>query len=287
MANPELPISVLIATKNRDALLLNRALPSVQRQWLQPDLVVLVSDGRRLPQELLGKLRAVIAPTSIVALENGRSPGAASAWNTGLSHLDRLGTRGFVAILDDDDEWDAEHLQECMTAAGRKGANIVVSGLRRMVNGSCIPRPLPRELSVDDFLVGNPGWQGSNTFVELDLMLAVGGFTDGLLSLNDRDLAIRLLRHHASRLAYTGKWTATWHHDAAASLSAPRSRAKISGLRRFWSIHGRAMTPAQSAAFFDRACRYFGVLRDEIIADGPDLLSTTSTVGGSCAAGEK
>jgi hypothetical protein len=115
------------------------------------------------------------------------------------------------------------------------------------------------------------------------LMQAVGGFTDGLLSLNDRDLAIRLLRHHASRLAYTRTWTATWHHDDANSLSAPRSNAKVAGLQQFWTLYGREMTSAQVVAFFDRACRYFGVQRDEIMAHGPDLLSTSTATGDTCA----
>lgn len=279
MAHPWLPISALIATKNRDALLLNRALPSVRRQVLQPDQVIVVNDGRAVTQELLGKLRAVVAPMPIVALENLRSSGAAGAWNTGLAHLEQVRARGFVAILDDDDEWDAEHLRECIAAAARDDANIIVSGLRRMVGGRCIPRPLPKELRKEDFLVGNPGWQGSNTFVALELMRAVGGFTDGLPSLNDRDLAIRLLSHKESRLAYTEKWTATWHHDESNSLSAPRSLAKIAGLRWFWARYGREMTTAQAAAFFDRASSYFGVQQAEIVANGLDAISTISAAG--------
>lgn len=249
---------MLIATRDREPLLTTRALPSVLGQQRRSDAVVIVNDGP--------PLRAALPP-GVVVLSNQRSPGVAGAWNTGLAHLWRVGHRGFIALLDDDDEWDAEHLAaNAACAAAHPGASIVISGLRMVVAGREQPRPLLRTLCDRDFLVGNPGWQGSNTFVALAALAAVGGFREGLPSLNDRDLAVRLLRHVGTRWALTGRWTATWHRDTPASLSSPGSPAKRRGLRWFWRIYGAEMTPAEVAAFFERAERLFEIPRHTILA---------------------
>ena len=106
--------------------------------------------------------------------------------------------------------------------------------------------------------------------MKLQAILAARGFRDGLLSLNDRDLAIRLMRLQEVSVAYTDQWTAIWHmRTGEPSLSTPRSRAKIAGLRWFWRIYGNEMSDAESAAFFDRALRLFGVNALEI-QDGDD-----------------
>ena len=137
-------------------------------------------------------------------LPNIRKPGAAGSWNTGLKYLGDINFNGFVAILDDDDEWDKEHIALNMHFARETGAELIVSGLRRMCSGQIKPRNLPINLKDSDFLRGNPGLQGSNTFVSLKAMNRVGNFTEGLPSLNDRDLAIRLLRSPI-QVAYTNQ----------------------------------------------------------------------------------
>jgi glycosyltransferase involved in cell wall biosynthesis len=199
-------------------------------------------------------------------LANAYSPGAAGAWNTGLRYLRGLGYDGYVAILDDDDSWDPCHLLANLTVAQENGADIVVSGLRRVVAGQLAERSLPTNLTADDFLSGNPGLQGSNMFIAISALERAGDFTDGLPSLNDRDLALRLLCLQGLRISYTGEWTATWYHgDAPTSLSTPRSTAKIAGLQMFWRMHGSKMGPDIVVAYFDRALRFFGVSREEIM----------------------
>lgn len=261
------PVAVLIATRDREALLTARSLPSVLAQSHQPDVVAIVNDGRPLTSELRRALSSSISKTEVVVLDNRRAPGVAGAWNTGLAHLWGQGHRGFIAILDDDDEWDREHLQANAAAVAQSGINVVVSGLRMSVAGEEQPRPLIQSLTERDFLIGNPGWQGSNTFVTLPLLAAVGGFRDGLQSLNDRDLALRLLRNPQTRWALTARWTATWHRDTPSSLSEPGSPTKLSGLRWFWQIYASEMTAREQEEFFSRAERLFAIPR-RLIVDG-------------------
>lgn len=266
-AKPASRCVVLMATKDRWSLLTERSLPSVRRQTTSPEALILVNDGLPFSPEQQSQLGARVAPVPLTILANANHPGAAGAWNTGLQHLWRSGYDGYVAILDDDDGWDDEHLACNLAAAKTARADVVVSGLRRDAGGEVRPRALPADLTARDFLRGNPGWQGSNTFASIAALERAGKFTEGLLSLNDRDLAIRLLSLTGVRVVYTGRWSATWHHreDDPHALSAPRSAAKISGLRMFWRLHREKMAAEDAAAYFDRAWRFFGVTREEIV----------------------
>jgi glycosyltransferase involved in cell wall biosynthesis len=264
--------SALVATRNRWEPLTACALPSILRQTRAVAQVVVVNDGVPFDAVQEAVLRRLLDPVPLVLLENQRVRGAAGAWNTGLQHLLASLWDGYVALLDDDDTWDASHVAENLQAAEREHADIVISGLRLVIDGLERERALPCGLIPGDFLVGNPGWQGSNTFVSRRLWETVGGFRDGLQSLNDRDLAIRLLRVPGVRVSYTGLWTATWNLSTRGdALSAPRSAAKISGLRWFWRLYGGEMSAPEASAFFSRARDLFAVRRDEIEGGGDDV----------------
>jgi len=264
--------SALVATRDRWDLLVGRALPSIRRQTRSVDQVVVVNDGVAFTAEQEATLRQLFRPVPLVLLQNQRARGAAGSWNTGLAQLLAAGGEGHVALLDDDDTWEVSHLAENLRAAERERADVVISGLRLVIDGIEHARALPQGLVPSHFLVGNPGWQGSNTFVSRRAWASVGGFRDGLQSLNDRDLAIRLLRVPGVRVAYTGQWTATWHLSTREErLSTPRSAAKISGLRWFWRLYGGEMSMAEAQAFFARAEGLFSVRRDEIEGPGDDM----------------
>lgn len=116
MTGQHIPIATLIASKPKNPDLLRRALISVIQQYRRPDLLLLAFD-RRLPEP--GALDGVISNpfiNGVVVLRNERMQGAAGTWNTGLSWLQEQGFDGYVAILDDDDEWDPDHLSQCERA---------------------------------------------------------------------------------------------------------------------------------------------------------------------------
>lgn len=262
--------AVLMATTGRRDLLRSVSLPSVRKQSAAPVLLVLVTDGCVIESEFACEMAAAKG-IEFVLLRNLREAGAAGAWNTGLEFLASRGFDGFVAMLDDDDEWDATHVAANLAAARRTNATVVVSGLRFLRNGVHRERVIPQAYTDRMFLVGNPGWQGSNTFAAMRALTAVGGFRDGLASANDRDLAIRLLRWPEVRVAYTGQWTATWHQSSTRpTLSTPRSQPKLRGLRWFWQIYGPQMTKLETEVFFDRAANTFGFAPEEIVAESSD-----------------
>lgn len=259
--------AALVATKDRWHLLTQRSLPSILGQIVTPNLIILVNDGNDFEEGDMLALHEMSGAIPIKIMTNSRSPGAAGAWNTGLKYLREINFDGFVAILDDDDEWDNQHITLNLNKAMETGAELIVSGLRRVVSGEIKPRELPTDLKDSDFLCGNPGLQGSNTFVSIQAMERAGDFTDGLPSLNDRDMAFRLLKTSV-QVAYTEKWTATWHHGVdRETLSSPRSLAKILGLQWFWRRYSGEMSEAEQGAYLDRAYKCFGVTREEVEAN--------------------
>ena len=260
------PVIGLIATWPRIAHLRSSAIPSIARQIRMPDALVLVSDRSKLPDADVLSLQAALPQPEICTLFNTRMAGVAGAWNTGLHYISERWPGAYVAILDDDDAWDDDHLSACLDAAARNGwPDVVVSGLRMQHAGKVIYRPPPEALCAEDFLVGNPGWQGSNTFAAIGTLLAAGGFTDGLTSCNDRDLAIRILSLSNVCVCYTGRFTATWNFNASSdNLSRPGPQ-KRAALRHFLAIHGHRMNGNTRGRFLQRCADLFGIVEEELV----------------------
>ncbi|HGP1202561.1 glycosyltransferase [Pseudomonas aeruginosa] len=258
-------IRVLIATVPERMELLRRALASVCAQNMAPNSVVIVCDRGLRPADAMATIDLALEDPHW--LMNQGPSGAANAWNTGIDYIAKHWPDDYLAILDDDDTWDSEHLAGCLSIAARGDwPDLVISGIRAWVDGIEQPREPIRSLLVSDFLVGNPGWQGSNTFIRIATLLRAGCFTPGLASCNDRDLAIRVLSLEGLRSAFTARHTVNWFHERGrACLSSVGSDDKLSGLTRFYQLHGWRMTSEHERRFFARAKELFGLPRDLIL----------------------
>ncbi len=267
--NTCLTIVGLIATLPTRDTLLRVAIPSIANQVRQLDALVIVSDNFAMPASVVQALRRLMPHTAVHLLSNVKALGAANTWNTGIEYITAHWPEAYVAILDDDDQWDREHLSICEGATGSAGSpDVVVSGLRMLIDGAEVQRDPPLSFSVEDFLTGNPGWQGSNTFIRLTTLLAAGCFTEGLKSCNDRDLAIRVLSLPDPKLVFTGRHTASWNLDTdRSSLSSRKCEAKRIGLAQFLALHGHRMNEAVRHRFFERADNLFGWSQEEIHAE--------------------
>ena len=262
-------VVALVATAHRTELLKHRALPSIERQSRPPWRVIVVDDSGddAAAEQTEGLVRgwrpAGIAVDAVDFLRNRRTKGAAGAWNSGLDHLLRTcddPERLYVAILDDDDLWEPDHLRQCLEAAESRGLDMVAAGFRRIEEGA-EPRLVtpPRSLDVASFLVGNPGIQGSNLVCRLRVLLEAGLFDESLPSCTDRDLCIRIAELPGVR--YGAVSGPTVRHFACGSrprLSIPGSSTKIRGLNRFFRKYRDRMSDVQRAEFRARAGRYFG-----------------------------
>ena len=259
-------VAVLVATAKRPNLLASRALPSLKNQTRTPWRVVVVDDSRtdagaqRTEQSVRAWQPAGIA---VDFLRNRRTRGAAGAWNSGLDHLLRTGGdpgRLHVAILDDDDRWEPDHLERCLALAESRRLHVVAAPFLRIEEGA-EPRPVipPRTLRPSSFLVSNPGIQASNLVCRLSVLLEAGLFDESLPSCTDRDLCIRISDLPGVRYGVTAHPTV--HHFACRSrprLSTPRSPARLAGLDGFFRKYWGRMSSAERERFRTRARRLFG-----------------------------
>ena len=253
-------LAVLVATANRPKLL-DRAIRSIERQTLSPAHVYVVDDSA---DDCTARTEHIARQhPNVEFIRNSRTKGAAGAWNDGIDHLLRITpdpTQLYVAILDDDDEWEPEHLQTCLETAASGQFDIVAAQLWRHEDDAepklCMP---PESLDAADFLVGNPNIQGSNLFCRLSVMLEAGLFDEWLPSCTDRDLCIRIA--DLPGVLYGTTKRTTVRHYASGSLlrlSTPGQQAKNDGLTRFFAKYQGRMSADQRAAFKDRATHLFG-----------------------------
>ena len=265
-------VVALLATRGRPDLLALRALPSILAQSRLPDRILVVVDQplSELPDDALAEqarqLRALCrGRVRLTVMRNRRTPTRASgAWNSGLDQLHRDHRQPdlvFVAVLDDDDAWEPDHLECCFSAALAGDLNMVASGLiRHETAGDPGHRHLiPSRLDARELFVRGQHIQGSNLFVRLDLLLLAGGFDERLPSCTDRDLCLRLVALEELRFGSTDRHTVHHYADPRPDrLSTPASPAKLDGLTRFLRKHGLRFDAATRTAAEVRAAERFG-----------------------------
>jgi GT2 family glycosyltransferase len=258
-------LAAVIATCDRLPMLRDRALHSVRAQTRSPDHLVVVDDsGDGLRPSVRDLVCGLDLPgCRVTYVENARSPGASGSWNTGVDFLFREAGDPesiFVAILDDDDAWAPSYLEHCTTVAEDEQLDMVACGLRRIESdvGEPLVSDAPTSLCASDFLTGNPGIQGSNLFVRLSVLLAAGGFDEGLRSTTDRDLCIRIAELGTVRYGrLPGALIDHFADSNRSRLSTRGSAAKLEGLTAFWRKYVGRMTAGQQQAFLDRATALF------------------------------
>jgi glycosyltransferase involved in cell wall biosynthesis len=201
-------IGVIIATSfQRTDLLFNRALKSVMNQAYPPDFTVIIDDNQNEGEfEIIkSKLKDINIP-NICCIRNFKTKhySGTGAWNSGADFLREKfqdTKTAYLAFLDDDDEWAATYLKKCaeqIKVHGVEKTKAVFANIVRLHKDRNIYFELTKEnLTVKNFLHGNPGVQGSNTFFNFEAFMDIGGFDEGLKSCNDRDIMTRFLIYHS------------------------------------------------------------------------------------------
>lgn len=192
-------VGVLVATSmNRHDFLIHRALKSILWQTYKPNCIIVVDDNNPEDFEENKKIIENLSIPNLYYIKNQRTKNnsGTGAWNTGFDFLKNfLGVNSYVAILDDDDEWDPKHLEFCIQKLQEKPYKAVFNYLKRQ---DC-PEPSRftlQDLTIENFLVGSPGIQGSNMFFNLKSLIQINGFDEELSSCTDRDLMIRFIKKH-------------------------------------------------------------------------------------------
>ena len=180
--------------------LFSLSLHSVLIQTILPDCIVVVDDN--IEDDICSQIDYRIKrlnDSRVHYIRNKRTKGMSGtgAWNTGLEFLkNEIGEENYVAIWDDDDSWDADYVENLYTYI-KRDPDAVFAFLKR----SDCPKPSSftrEELQINNFLIGDPGIQGSNMCFKIKSIMAIGGFDENLASCTDRDLMIRFLHQYGN-----------------------------------------------------------------------------------------
>jgi glycosyltransferase involved in cell wall biosynthesis len=245
MAN-NFQIGVIIATAfQRTELLFSRSLKSVLNQIYFPDLLVIVDDNINENEfEIIADKITQLNNPNIFCIRNFKTKhnSGTGAWNSGIEFLqDKFYDleRSYIAILDDDDEWANNYLEKCVNRIKTRDIEkpkAVFANLVRLHKNFEMPGNVGKDnLTVDNFLTGNPGVQGSNMFFNAKALLQTGGFDENLKSCTDRDLMIRFLQqNNMNEFAFVNELL-VFHYTQSANTVTNNPETKWSGLDSFYN----------------------------------------------------
>lgn len=231
-------IGVIIASSlNRNDLLFSRSLYSVLIQNRSPDYILIVDDNQNetISKDIQRRILD-LENNKIHYIKNLRTPNMSGtgAWNSGIKWYEKIFTEDdYVAILDDDDSWRKEYINSCYDAviSSPKMPDAVFAFIKR---GDCDMCSFfdAEDISINNFLKGNPGIQGSNMFFRFGTLRSIGGFDETLASCTDRDLMIRFLQKYSNKNIKIVP-IALINHFASKDSVTSNFTAKTNGLNRF------------------------------------------------------
>jgi glycosyltransferase involved in cell wall biosynthesis len=183
-------VAVVITTYN-DPDFLHEALTSVALQLTVPDEIFVVDDGSEVSP---APIVAAFPEARFIRKQNG---GLASARNAGL----KAASSKFITFLDADDRFRPNAIAAGLDCFARSPDAAMVYGghIRICADGSQVGNDKYRPASRDpyaDLLVGNSIGMHATVLYRRDILLAEGGFDEGLRRCEDYDVYLRLARKY-------------------------------------------------------------------------------------------
>lgn len=249
-------IAAVIVTCNRLELL-KRALKSVKEQSRQPNFVYIISNSTA---DNFLKEQKLCADFGFQILNNYRTINYAGALNTAVEQIIKengISKDLYFASLDDDDEWLPNYLQE-IENNNSDNFDVLIGILLRSSNTENNLLALPNELTEKDFLIGNPGISGSNTFIKLITLLKSGAFDEGLSATIDRDFFVRVFLQKP-KYKIINKHLVTQHTDNDRERVTTNQTKKEESLRVFFYKYQHLMNKVEKEQFFQRIENLFSI----------------------------
>lgn len=233
-------IGVVIATSmNRIETLFTISLRSVLKQTVLPDCIVVVDDNNDelVCQEIEHRIQDLKTDCRIYYSRNQRTKNMSGtgAWNTGIQLLcEVLGEENYIAILDDDDSWDQNYIATLYEHVA-DNPDAIFAYIQRS-DTDYISSFTKQDLTVEKFLIKDPGVQGSNMCFRLKRLVEIGGFDETLCATTDRDLMIRFLQRFGNE-NITIIEQKLINYYASANTVTSNYNTKRAGLNTFYRKH--------------------------------------------------
>ena len=249
-------IAAVIVTCNRIELL-PRALKSIKEQSRQPNFVYIISNSTA---DSFLKEQKLCADFGFQVLKNYRTENYAGALNTSVEQIIKengISEDLYFASLDDDDEWLPNYLQE-IENNNTDNYDLIAGHLLRSSNTENNLLVLPIKLSEKDFLIGNPGISGSNTFIKLTSLLKSGAFDEGLSATIDRDFFVRVFLQKP-KYKTVNKHLVTQYTDNDRERVTTNQTKKEESLGVFFYKYQHLMNKVEKEQFFQRIDKLFSI----------------------------
>lgn len=239
-------ISVVIIAHNRREFL-KTALEACLQQELSPKEVIVVDDGSRPPLEAFVNEVAASLPGLSVRTIYTPDIGPPGARHAGA----KASTGEVLAFLDDDDSWDSKYLKTASEKLVNEDSDLVVTWMKSIYSDGTIGKG--KEFSFEMFkkspFVKNFGTVGSNIVVKRDSYFEVGGFDEGLLASEDKDLVIQFYLNKKKISVVDSPLVNYRIHNSASQLSGLTSfnRFKESGKEAFLKKYSSNLSNVERA----------------------------------------
>jgi len=226
-------ISVVIPAYNAGRYI-GRAIDSVLAQTRPPDEIIVVDDGST--DDTAAVVRGYGDKVRFIRQENA---GASVARNTGIE----AATGDWIAFLDADDEWLAEHLRLHAGLLERNGHLAWTAGnfyrcecRRRRRHEDISPERMANIRGIldgreyfDSFFRAHASFAAGCTdtiVVRRDALIEAGLFPVGALRINDMDMWFRIA-YRRGPIGFVAEPTAIYHLDVPQSTTKIHSQAEI------------------------------------------------------------
>ena len=175
-------ISCIITLYNRQEYI-NGAIECILNQTLKPSEIIIVdnsSENIHIDHKYLNKIK-------IQKMVPGA--GIAQALNFGVS----IAKGEYISFLEDDDIWPENYLENVYSEDYTKYDFIVVP-IKKLYDGKIENYKNPKDkITLNNFLISNPGINISNLSVKKKSFFAVGGFDLDLITSVDKSIIIKFL----------------------------------------------------------------------------------------------
>lgn len=259
-----LPLVSICIPAFRSETYLPEALAAVARQTFKAWELIVTEDGSRDGSDELVREFARGCDQRVIYQRHARNRGLPATRNTGI----QTARAGWIALLDADDLWRADHLETLLKAAEQQNCALAHGGARMFDDdteralGFRLPTAAQRERFPGSLFRGDYVIQTSSVLLRRSLWERVGGFDSGFRYGEDRDMWLRCARAGA-HFAYTGCVTCycrrhqmamSCHTERMAEGTArvlnkhldwevipPRQRRSLA--RNAWMVAGRVSLP--------------------------------------------
>ncbi|RCS69124.1 glycosyltransferase [Vibrio casei] len=234
-------VSVYIPTHNR-ADMLKRAVDSVLKQSYQNLEIIIVDDGSidETPN-VINEYKSIY--NNIVSLRNDIPKGACHSRNRAIN----IANGEFITGLDDDDEFESEHIKTLVENYNNKYSFIASSLKENDGKNIFIRSDGAGEISLDVLLHYNA--VGNQVFTKTSYLKEINGFDETLPALQDYDTWVCLVRRFGGGLKLSSA-TYIWHTGHEQNRISNSNSKRLLGLTLFINKHGNLMTESHNKSMF-------------------------------------